>query len=72
MTSLKAMHETTSLCEISRSIYGGLYTCFISLLHTRAAGSGVQVPSTDIPSGEAQVAFIIPAGTYPGLHLKII
>ena len=72
MTSLKAIHETTSLCEISRSIYGRLYACCISPLHTRSAGSGVQVPTTDTPSGDAQVAVILPAGTYLGLHLKYI
>ena len=51
-------------------MYSGLYAYFISPLHTRLAGSGVQVPSTDIPSGDTQVALILPAGTYPGLHLK--
>ena len=51
-------------------MYSGLYAYFISPLHTRLAGSGVQVPSTDIPSGDTQVALILPARTYPGLHLK--
>ena len=34
------------------------------------AGSGVQVPTTDTPSSDTQVALILPTGTYPGLHLK--
>ena len=51
-------------------IYGGLYVYFISPLHTRSAGSGVQLPFTDIPSGDIQVAFILLAGTNPELHLK--
>ena len=51
-------------------LYGGLYAYFISPLHTRSAGSGVQVPTADIPSGNLQVALILPGGTYPGLHLK--
>ena len=41
-------------------------------MHTRSAGFGVQVPSADIPSGDRQVALILPAGTYLGLHLKNI
>ena len=43
----------------------------ISPLHTRAAGSGVQVPSTVLPS-DVQFALILPAGTYPGAHMKNI
>ena len=41
----------------------------ISPLHTTVAGSGVQVPSTVIPS-DVQFALILPAGTYPawGTH----
>ena len=47
--------------------------CLLSSpLHTRSAGSGVQVPTADIPFGDTQVAFILPAGTYRGLHLKNI
>ena len=45
---------------------------FISPLHTRSAGFGVQLPTTDIPSGDAQVALILPAGTKRSLHLKNI
>ena len=52
-------------------LYGCLYTC-ISPLHTRSAGSGVQVPTADTPSGDTQVALILPDGIYPGLHLKNI
>ena len=47
-----------------------IYDYFISPLHTRSAGFGVQVPTTDIPSADTQVALILPAGTKPGLHLK--
>ena len=32
----------------------------------------VQVPTTDIPSGDTQVALILPAGTKRLLHLKTI
>ena len=42
-----------------------------SPLHVRVAGSGVQVPSTVIPS-DVQFALILPAGTYPGAHMKNI
>ena len=35
------------------------------------AGSGVQVPSTVIPS-DVQFALTLPAGTYPGAHMKNI
>ena len=53
--------------------YGDLYTtCCISPLHTKSAGSGVQVPTADIPSGEIQIALILTAGTYLGLHPKNI
>jgi len=38
----------------------------ISPLHIRVAGSGVQVPSN------VQLALILPAGTYPGAHMKNI
>ena len=51
-------------------MYSGLYAYCISPLHTRPAGSGVQVPTADIPFADTQVALILPAGTYPGLHLK--
>ena len=64
--SLKVIHAAIPL-----SYYGDPYAC-LSPLHTRSAGSGVQVPTADIPSGDTQVAFILPAGTYPGLHLKNI
>ena len=37
-----------------------------SHVHTRAAGSEVQLPSA------AHTALILPAGTNPGLHMKII
>jgi len=59
---------TTLLLEIGCKIYA---RC-ISPLHTRSAGSGVQVPTPDTPSGDIQVALILPAGTNPGLHLKSI
>ena len=42
-------------------------TCYISPLHTRSAGSGIQLLVDDI-----QVALILPAGTNPELHLKTI
>ena len=38
----------------------------ISHVHTRAAGSEVQLPSA------VHTALILPAGTNPGLHMKII
>ena len=38
----------------------------ISPLHIRVAGSGVQVTSN------VQFALILPAGTYPGAHMKNI
>jgi len=41
-------------------------------MHIRVAGSGVQVPSVVTPSGEVQFALILPAGTYPGAHMKNI
>ena len=41
--------------------------CYISPLHTRSAGSGVQFLVDD-----TQVALILLAGTYLGLHLKTI
>ena len=41
-----------------------MYDCIVSPLHRRSAGSGVQIPSTDIPSGDIQVAPILLAGTY--------
>ena len=47
-----------------------IYDSRISPLHIRSAGSGVQIPSTDIPSGDMQVALILPARIKPGLHLK--
>ena len=47
-----------------------IYDSCISPLHTRSAGSGVQVPTTDVPSGDTQVALILPARIKPGLHLK--
>ena len=40
-------------------------------LHTRVAGSGVQVPFGDIPS-DVHTAVLFPVGTNPVLHLKII
>ena len=43
----------------------------ISPLHMRVVGSGVQVPSTVTPS-DVQFAFILPAGTNPGAHMKNI
>ena len=46
-------------------------TNYLSPLHTRVAGSGVQVPFTVIPS-DVQFAFILPAGTYPRAHMKNI
>ena len=49
-----------------------LYTCHISPLHTRSAGFGVQVPTADIPSGDAQVALILPTGIKRSSHLKTI
>ena len=57
-------------CSFTLSL--ALCACFISPLHTRSAGSGVQVPTTDIPSGDTQVAILFPAGTNPVLHLKTI
>ena len=47
-----------------------IYDSCISPLHTKSAGSGVQVPTADIPSGDIQVALILPARTNPGMHLK--
>ena len=44
----------------------------ISPLHTKSAGSGVQVPFGDIPSGDRQVALILLAGTYVGLQPNTI
>ena len=61
------MFDATILHESASSTL-----CFISPLHTRSAGFGVQVPTTDIPSGDIQVALILLAGTYLGLHLKNI
>ena len=43
----------------------------ISPLHVRVAGSGVQIPTTVIPS-DVQFALTPPAGTYPGAHMKNI
>ena len=40
-------------------------------MHTRVAGSGVQVPFGDIPS-DVHTAIIFPVGTNPVLHLKNI
>ena len=40
-------------------------------MHTRVAGSGVQVPFGDIPS-DVHTAVIFPVGTNPVLHLKSI
>ena len=40
-------------------------------MHTRVAGSGVQVPFGDTPS-DVHTAVIFPVGTNPVLHLKII
>ena len=40
-------------------------------MHTRVAGSGVQVPFDDIPS-DVHTAVILPVGTNPVLHLKSI
>ena len=39
------------------------------MLHVRVAGSGV--PYCVIPS-DVQFALILPAGTYPGAHMKNI
>ena len=47
-----------------------IYDSCILLLHTKSAGSGVQVPTADIPSGDIQVALILPARTNPGMHLR--
>ena len=41
-------------------------TMNISHVHTRAAGLEVQLPSAP------HTALILPAGTYPGLHMKMI
>ena len=54
---LCALHCSQSCC---------LYTCVLPL-HTRSAGSEVQLLVDDV-----QVALILPAGTYLGLHLKNI
>ena len=62
------MPSTTLLLEIGCNIYAHC----ISPLHTRWAGSGVQVPTPDTPSGDVQVALILPVGTNTGLHLKTI
>ena len=40
-------------------------------MHTRVAGSGVQVPFGDTPS-DMHTALILPVGTKPVLHLKSI
>ena len=40
-------------------------------MHTEVAGSGVQVPSGDIPS-DLHTAVLFPVGTNPVLHLKSI
>ena len=40
-------------------------------MHTRVAGFGFQVPFGDIPS-DVHTAAILPVGTNPVLHLKII
>ena len=40
-------------------------------MHTRVAGSGVQVPFGDIPS-DVHTVVIFLVGTNPVLHLKII
>ena len=40
-------------------------------MHTRVAGSGVQVPFGDIPS-DVHTAVLFPVGTNPVSHLKII
>ena len=40
-------------------------------MHTEVAGFGVQVPFGDIPS-DVHTAVILPVGTNPVLHLKII
>ena len=40
-------------------------------MHTRVAGFGVQVPFGDTPS-DVHTAVILPVGTNPVLHLKII
>ena len=40
-------------------------------MHTRVAGSGVQVPFGDIPS-DVHTAVIFPVGTNPVSHLKSI
>ena len=40
-------------------------------LHTNVAGSGLQVPFDDIPS-DVHTAVILPVGTNPVLHLKIV
>ena len=40
-------------------------------MHTREAGSGVQVPFGDIPS-DTHTVLILPVGTNPVSHLKIM
>ena len=40
-------------------------------MHTRVAGSGVQVPFGDTPS-DVHTAVLLPVGTNPVLHLKTI
>ena len=72
LTSLMGIHEATSLCEISHSIYGGLILVYLTIAHKVSRVWGPGISTTDIPSGDIQVALILSAGTYPGLHLKTI
>ena len=52
-------------------MYYCLYAEYYLPMHTRVAGSGVQVPFGDIPS-DVHTAVILPVGTNPVSHLKII
>lgn len=64
---------TTEACVYGEWGYDILISAvqFISPLHVRLAGSGIQVPLADIPS-DVQSALIVPAGTYPEAHMKDI
>ena len=49
-----------------------LLTTYYLPMHTRVGGSGVQVPFGDTPSDDVHTAVLLPVGTNPVLHLKII
>ena len=65
------LHVLLNLATVYKQACQGLVSIHCLPMHTRVTGFGVQVPFGDIPS-DVHTAVILPVGTNPVLHLKII